>query len=339
MAAQSQQALTGPRKAAILLAALGEEAAGIVLKSLGTREAEVVAGELASMKTVELDVVHRVLVEVAEASDRVPPIIAGSEYARQVLRRAFSEDECARILQRIGGMNPQQLPSIDALRAADPRVLATMLAEEHPQAIALILAQLESSQASAILTKLPQERASDVLLRMAQLKQFSPESARAVSESLQARLQTLGERQRRDYPGLKGAADIMNRMPASTSTPLLEAVEKDQPTLAIGIRNLMFTFEDLISVPEVSIREWHTSIDKKTLAVALKGASEEVKNYIFKGMSSRAAQMLKEDIDALGPVRGKEIAKAQEEAIAVARQLESEGRLVLRPEGEDEYVV
>jgi len=337
VATQAHDAIPGSRKAAILLAALGEEAAGLVLRHLKGHEVEAVSGELANLPAVELDVLNRVLAEVVEASEKVPPVVAGSDYVRQVLHRAFNEAECNRILQRIETMNAPL--SLETLRAADPQLLAATLGEEHPQAVALILAQLDPRQASGVLTRLPQEKSSDVLMRMAQLKQFSPESARTVSEVLQGRLQTAGERQRKSYPGMKSAADIMNRIPANTAAPLLEALEKNQPTLAIGIRNLMFTFEDLITVPEVSIREWLTAVDKKTLALALKGASEEVRNYIMKGMSSRAAQMLKEDIDTLGPVRGKEIAKAQEETIVVARQLESEGRLVLRPDGDDEYVV
>lgn len=332
-------AMSGPRKAAIFLAALGEEAASLVLRHLNERDVEALSGELATMEPVEPEVAHGVLLEVVTASEKVPPIKAGSEFVRQLLRRTFSEEDCKRIVQRIPAMLNQQSVSLQSLRAADPQLLSTVMREEHPQAIALILAQLDSAQASAILSKLPQEAAADVLARVAQLKQFSPESAQAVSEVLQSKLPSFGDRPKQTYSGLKSAADMMNKMPANASAPLLEELEKEHPTEAISIRNLMFTFEDLITVPEVSLREWLTAVEKKTLALALKGASEEVKNYIMKGMSSRAAQMLKEDIETLGPVRGKEIAKAQEEAIAAARQLEAEGRLVLRPDGDDEYVV
>jgi len=339
MAAQAQGAMTGSRKAAIFLAALGEEAASLVLRHLNEREVEALSGELAGLDRIEADVAHGVLLEIAEATEKVSPISGGAEYVRQILRRTFNEVDCKRFMERIPSLTRQQSASLDGLRATDPHLLCTVLQEEHPQAIALILAQLDSAQASAILGKLPQEAASDVLSRLAQLKQFSPESAQAVSEVLQAKLPSRGDRPRQNYSGLKSAADVLNRMNANHAAPLLETLDREHPTVAIGIRNLMFTFEDLISVPEVSLREWLTAIEKKTLALALKGASEEVRNYIMKGMSSRAAQMLREDIEALGPVRGKEIAKAQEEAIAVARQLESEGKLVLRPDGEDEYVV
>jgi flagellar motor switch protein FliG len=338
VAAQAQS-MTGARKAAIFLAALGEEAASLVLRHLNDRDVEALSGELAGLERVEPDVANGVLLEIAAATEKVPPIMVGSNYVRQILRRTFNEEQCARFFERIPALTQSPSVSLDNLRSTDPQLLSTVLQDEHPQAIALILAQLDSAQASAILAKLPQEGAADVLSRVAQLKQFSPDSAQALSDVLQAKLPSRGDRPRQNYSGIKSAADILNRMTTNHATPLLEALDKEHPIVAIGIRNQMFTFEDLISIPEASLREWLTAIEKKTLALALKGASEEVRNYIMKGMSSRASQMLKEDIEALGPVRGKEIAKAQEEAIAVARQLESEGRLVLRPDGDDEYVV
>ena len=140
------------------------------------------------------------------------------------------------------------------------------------------------------------------------------------------------------YAGLRGVADVMNRLEINTAKTILEGIEKDDPKLAISIRNLMFTFEDLLTVPEAGIRELLGQLDKKTLGTALRGASEELKSYIFKSMSSRAVEMLKEDMDVLGPVRSREIQKAQMEAVAVARKLEAEGKIILTPEEDDEYV-
>jgi len=333
------QSLTGPRKAAIFLATLGEEAASLVVRHLNEGELQAIVGELATLDSVQPELAHQVLQELVQESEAVPAFEAGTDYARQVLIKAFGQENGNHLSQKIPALNQKRAAVLMVLRAADTKLLATLLQEEHPQTVALVLTQLEPDQASAVLTRLPQETAAGVLKRVAQLKQFSPELAVTVASVLQEKLQSFGERERQKYPGLKGAADILNRVHASTATPLLEALEKDQPNLAIGIRNLMFTFEDLITVPEASLREWLSAIDKKTLALALKGASEEVANHIMKGMSSRASQMLQEDIEALGPTRAKEVAKAQEEAIAVARQLEAEGRLVLRPEGDDEYVV
>jgi flagellar motor switch protein FliG len=162
--------------------------------------------------------------------------------------------------------------------------------------------------------------------------------AQRVAIVLNKRLEALGEQSRRAYAGLRGVADVMNRLDITVAKTILEGIEKEDPKLALSIRNLMFTFEDLLTVPETGIRELLGQMDKKTLATALRGASEELKNYIFKSMSSRAVEMLKEDMDVLGPVKSREIHKAQLEAVAVARKLEADGKITLTPEGEDEYV-
>jgi len=339
MAAHAQSALTGPRKVAILLAALGEEAASLVLRQLTEREVEAVAGELAILEPVQPEVARQVLQEITDIGDAPAPVSAGGDYARHVVLRAFGEENGHQVLTRVPALNKRTSVQLEGLRMAEPKLLAMLLQEEHPQTTALILTQLEPEQASAVLSRLPDEIAADVVKRVAELKQFSPEMAVAVASILQQKLRSFGDQERQKFPGLQSAADIMTRLHTSRATPLLEALEQAQPNLAIGIRNLMFTFEDLLTVPETSLREWHAALDKKTLALALKGASVEVTNHILKGMSSRAAQMIREDLEALGPTRAREVTKAQEEAIAVARQLEAEGKLVLRVDGDDEFVV
>jgi flagellar motor switch protein FliG len=189
-----------------------------------------------------------------------------------------------------------------------------------------------------VLMKLPPALRAEPIKRLAQLRQFSPEMAQRVSIVLHKRLEALGEQSRRAYAGLRGVAELMNRLDGPTGKTILEAIESGDPKLALSIRNLMFTFEDLVTVPETGVRELLGQIDKKTLATALRGASEELKSYIFKSMSSRAVEMLKEDMEVLGPVKSREINKAQLEAVAVARKLEEEGKLTLTPEAEDEFV-
>jgi flagellar motor switch protein FliG len=227
---------------------------------------------------------------------------------------------------------------LDSLRKADPQQLAKFIEGEHPQTIALILAHLEAKQASTLLMRLPEELRAEAIKRLAQLRQFSPEMAQRVSLVLHKRLEALGEQSRRAYAGLRGVADVMNRLEINTAKTILEGIEKEDPKLALSIRNLMFTFEDLLTVPEAGVRELLGQMDKKTLATALRGASEELKNYVFKSMSSRAVEMLKEDMEVLGPVKSKDVHKAQLEAVAVARKLEADGKLTLSPETEDEFV-
>ncbi len=228
---------------------------------------------------------------------------------------------------------------LDSLQKADPQQLAKFLQGEHPQTIALIMAHLDPKQASALLMKLTEETRAAAVKRLAELRHFSPEMAQKVSVVLHRRLQALGEQSRRAYAGFKGVADLLNRMDPASGKVILELIERDDAKLAMSIRNLMFTFDDLLGVPEVGIRELLAQLDKKTLAQALKGASNQLRDHLFKSMSSRAVDMLKEDMESLGPVRAKDVTKAQQECVAVARKLESQGKIQLKQENEDELVV
>ena len=187
--------------------------------------------------------------------------------------------------------------------------------------------------------KLPEQVRASAVKRLAQMRQFSPEIAERVSSVLSRRLQGLGEQSRKTFEGYKSVADVMNRLDSTVAKSILESVEQEDPNLAINIRNFMFTFEDLLGVADVAVREWLGAVDKKVLAMALKGASTDLKDHIFRSMSSRAADMIKEDMEALGPVRGKDVAHAQQESVALLRTMEAEGKVVLRSDGEDEYVV
>jgi flagellar motor switch protein FliG len=217
--------------------------------------------------------------------------------------------------------------------------LAKFLEGEHPQTIALILGQLGDRQASALLMNLPTDTRADAVKRLANLRRFSPEMAEKVSKILSQRLKAVGENGKRAYSGFQSVADIMNCIDTTVAQEILEGIENEEPTLAISIRDLMFTFEDLLQVGESQIRELTGSIDKKTLATALKGTNEDLKNHFFRTMSSRAVEMLKEDMDSLGPIRSKSVIKAQTEIVVIARQLESEGKIVLKGEANDEYIV
>lgn len=252
---------------------------------------------------------------------------------------AYGEGRAHELLDQVSTAQNAQASKLASLQKADPQQLAKFLEGEHPQTIALILGHMDARQASTLLTKLPEQVRSEAVKRLAQLRQFSPEMAEKVSVVLNRKLQSLGEQSRRTYAGFKSVADLMNRLDTASARSILESIEVSEPKLAVNIRNFMFTFEDFLSVPDASIRELVGSLDKKNLALALKGASEELREHIFRTMSSRAVDMLKEDIDSLGPVRSREVTKAQQEAVAIARQLESEGRIVLKTETDDEYLL
>lgn len=337
---QVRAGLSGPRKAAILLVALGEEAATTVYRNLSEQELQMVTQEIAELDYVEPEIAEHVLEEYRQLMLTQEYLSqGGTEYATRLLVKAFGEDGARNLLDQVSRAQEMSASKLDSLQKADPQQLARFLECEHPQTIALILAHLDARQASSLLMKLPEKTRAEGVKRLAQLRQFSPEMAQKVSVVLHRKLQALGEQSRRAYAGFKGVADVLNRLEPSSCKVILENIEQDDPKLALSIRNLMFTFDDLLGVPESGIRELLSQLDKKTLALALKGAPEQLRNHIFKTMSSRAVEMMKEDMDVLGPVRARDVSKAQQECVAVARQLESQGKLVLKTEGEDEFVV
>lgn len=331
--------VTGLRKAAILMVLLGEDAASQIYRHLPPSEVEQVTQEITALDYVNpenalmvLEEFHRLVI----TGDYVTQ--GGTEYANKLLVKAFGKEGASELLRQVSQAAEISGAKLDSLRKIDPQQLAKFIEDEHPQTIALILAHLEAKQASLVLLRLPKELRAEPVKRLAQLRQFSPEMAQRVSLVLNKRIQALGEQSRRAYAGLRGVADLMNRLDVATGKSILEEIEGQDPKLALSIRNLMFTFEDFMTVPEAGVRELLGQMDKKTLATALRGASEELKNYIFKSMSSRAVEMLKEDMEVLGPVKSREINKAQLEAVAIARRLEAEGKLTLGQEGEDEFV-
>ena len=334
-----QESLDGVRKAAVLLVLLGEDSASQIYRNLPEPDLERVTQSIAELEYIDpatalavLEEYHRLTVTQDYLAQ------GGSEYAQKLLLKAIGEEGAKQLLRQASQAAEMSAGKLDSLQKSDPQQLAKFLEEEHPQTIALTLAHLEAKQASELLVRLPENMRAEAIKRMAQIRQFSPEIAQKVSLALHQRLQALGEQHRRAYAGFQGVADLLNRMDPVQAKMILEAIEKDDPKVALGIRNLMFTFQDLLGVPEAGIRDWLGQLDKKTLALALRGANEELKNYIFKSMSSRAVEMLKEDMEVLGPVKARDVSKAQQEAVAVIRKLEAEGKVDLGG-NEDEYIM
>jgi flagellar motor switch protein FliG len=334
------QSKSGVRKAAILLVLLGEETASLIFRNLSESELQHVTLEISELVPVEPDEALAVLNEYHQLAMTQDYIAQGGlEYAERLLVKTLGPEGARAMLDAVSRAQELSASKLDSLQKADPQQLAKFLQGEHPQTIALILAHLDAKQASALLMKLTEETRAAAVKRLAELRQFSPEMAQKVSVVLHKRLQALGEQSRRAYAGFKGVADLLNRMEPSSGKIILEIIERDDPKLAMGIRNLMFTFDDLLGVPETGIRELLAALDKRTLAQALKGASTQLRDHMFKSMSSRAVEMLKEDMESLGPQRGKDVTKAQQECVSVARRLESQGKIQLKQENEDELVV
>jgi len=337
-AAAQKHKLSGLRKTAILLTTLGEESAATVFRGLNDDDMRRVADEVANLGMIPIELSLQVIEEYQQMTMAHDHLVQGGhQIARRLLVKAVGEVEAENILKRL--TKTSELKPLQALQRADPQKLARFLEVEHPQTIALILGQLGDRKASQLLMNLPANIRAQAVKRLANLRRFSPEMAEKVSNVLSQCLKAVGEQGRRAYSGFQSVADIMNCIDTTVAQEILESIENEEPTLALGIRNLMFTFEDLLQVGEAHIRELMAVVDKRVLAMALKGTDEELKNHFFRTMSSRAVEMLKEDVDLLGAVRSKDVIKAQTEIVGVARQLEAEGKIVLKGESNDEFLV
>ncbi len=337
---KTAEVLDGARKAAILFIALGEDVSSRVMKHLEEDEIQRIGKELARAKAISAELSERVLEEFYKmqiAQDYV--LKGGVDYARKVLIQAFGPEQGARIIDRmlkqLGGENL----SFDIIAKADPQQLAKFIHNEHPQTIALILSHLSSQQAAGLLFWLPPDLRADVSLRMAQLDQISPDIIGKIASIIGVRLKELGEVNRESTGGVKAVAEMLNRLDSSTSKDLLESLDGADPKLVEQIRHLMFVFEDLLLLDANGVKELLGRVDRKLLTVALKGTSEKLRNHFMQAMSQRGADMLKEDMDSMGPVKIKEVETAQQQIISIVRQLEAEGVLSLKGAVGEQYVL
>lgn len=340
MSTLDRTAPSGVRKAAILLSILDEAEAVPILRSMGSEDQARIAEEMASLPRVSTEVAVQVLEEYRQtmAANEVMAL-GGRDAAARLLMKALGENGAKSILEKLNRTSEDDSINLEALKNTEPQQVARFLSGEHAQTKAFVVGQLEAKQASALLMRLEPEERADCVRRIARMGQFSPDAAAKAFGVINRRFETTGVQTRRISSGSGNLGDLMNRLEPVAAREILETIESADPTLAIGIRDLMFTFENFLEVPEPDLRELIVAIDKKTLTIALKGASEDLKTHIYRTMSTRAVEMLKEDSEMMGPVRSKDVAKAQSEMIAIARKLESEGKMVLRSQGEDEYVL
>ena len=337
---ESVQRYSGLQKAAVLMVTLGEELSAMVLTHLEEDEVAAIGKEVARISAITAAEAEAILDEFYQmlmAQDYV--MKGGIEYARKMLVNAFGPEMATRILDRLVKLLGHDTASFDALQKADPQQLAKFIHSEHPQTIALILSHLGPSQAAGLLFSLPPEIRADVALRMANLEQISPDIISKIAGIIGQKLKALGELSRESYGGVRAVAEMFNRLDSATSKEILDTIEARDPNLAETIRHLMFVFEDLLLIDQNGIKEILARIDRKLLTVALKGTSEQLKNHFMQCMSQRGAEMLREDMEALGPVKIKEVEAAQQQIIAVVRQLEAEGVLSLKGAVGEQYVV
>ncbi len=331
--------LSGVRKAAVLLVAVGEEVAREILRVLPEADVQRLTEELADLRGVSPELSFEVVQEFWELLATQGFIMHGGlDLASRLLVDAFGKSRADELLMQLRRSQEAAQGNLAKLQRTDPSQLGKLLDSEHPQTIALVLAHLDPWRASQVLDNLSEEHKVVSIQRLAEMRQFSPEMAQKVAHILHRRLESVGDNARKSYSGFKAVADLLNRLNAEEAKKILETIEEGEPELALNIRNLMFTFEDLVTVPAVTIREIVSGVDKRMLALALRGANEELRAQIFKSMSSRAVEMLKEDMDVLGPVRSREVSQAQQEILNLARRLEAEGKVVLKLETGDEML-
>lgn len=332
--------ITGLRKAAILVVVLGPDVSGEILRNLSEEEVDGISREVATMGAIAPDQAEKILEECYQMQLAHNYVIKGGvDYARKILLNAFGPEHAQKLLDRLMKTLGSESASFDALQKADPQQLAKFVHSEHPQTIALVLSHLNPSQAAALLFSLPPELRSDVALRMAGLDQISPEVITKIASIIGQKLKALGEVSRESYGGLKAVSEMMNRLDSSTSKEILEDIEETDPRLVEQIRHLMFVFEDMLLLSPDGIKEVLGRVDRKLLTVALKGTSDRLKDHFLQCMSQRGAEMLREDMDALGPVKIKEVDGAQQQIIAIVRQLEAEGVVSLKGTVGEQYVV
>jgi flagellar motor switch protein FliG len=273
---------------------------------------------------------------MAVAHDYV--VKGGIEYARKVLMNAFGPEQAKKMLDRLMKTLGNETLSFDALRKTDPQQLAKFIHSEHPQTIALILSHLNPSQAAGLLLSLPAELRADVALRMASLDQISPEIISKIAAVIGTKLKSLGELSREAYGGVHAVAEMFNRLDSNTTKDILDSIEQVNPSLVETIRHLMFVFEDLLLLDINAVKEVLAKVDRKILTVALKGTSDQMKNHMLQAMSQRGGEMMREDMDSLGPIKIKEVEGAQQQIIAVVRQLETDGVISLKGTAGEQYV-
>ena len=334
-----QTTMSGLRKAAIVALIIGEDASASIFKHLSEDEIETLLSEMAALGRVSSKMGEQVLEEFHQTAVAAEHVARGDiEFAKRVLIKSFGPDTARRMIDRVMRAF-QSNAGFASLERADPQQLSKFILGEHPQTIALILAHLQPANAAQLATLLPEELRVEVLTRMASLEDISPDVVSRISSVIELRLKALGGPSREQHGGVRAVAELFNRLERTVSTPVLEAIEEARPELAVSIRNLMFVFDDLLHVDDNGMREIIQRADKKGLTIALKGASDEIRQRFFTNMSKRAGEMLREEMEVLGAVRLRDVEKSQQEVVAIARKLEEEGLISTGAAAGEAYVV
>jgi flagellar motor switch protein FliG len=329
---------TGRQKAAIFLVTIGSEISAEIFKYLREDEIETLTFEIARLETIDAEQKDAILQEFQELMMANQFISTGGiDYARELLEKSLGSQKAIDIINRL--TSSLQVRPFDFIRRTDPAHLLNFIQQEHPQTIALILAYLEPNKASIILQNLPHEVQSDVARRIATMDRTSPEVLSEVERVLEKKLSTLSSEDYTTAGGVESIVEILNLVDRASEKQIIEALEDEDPELAEEIKKRMFVFEDIVMLDDRAIQKVMREVDSQELAKALKSVDTEVQDKIFRNMSKRAAGMLKEDMEYMGPVRLKDVEEAQQKIVSIIRHLEDNGEIVVARSGEDELVV
>ncbi len=329
--------MTNRQKAAILLVALGSDAAGRIFQHMTQDEVEVLTVEIAKLGKVAPEVREAVIEEFHELCVAQEFIAEGGiDAARDLLVSAFGQDKAEGIVGRV--LQALQVMPFDFLKRADATQIITFIQNEHPQTIALILAYLQPAQAAAILSGLPQDLRADVARRIATLDKTPPEVIREVEQILQRKLSSVVSTDFTHAGGVKSLVEVLNWVDRSTEKTILESLSEDSPEIAEEVKKLMFVFEDIVLLDDRAIQQVLKEVDAKELSLALRGVGESVQARIFKNMSERAASMMKEEMEFMGPVRLRAVEEAQQRVVNIVRKLEEAGEIIVARGGGEEMI-
>lgn len=330
--------MTASQKAAVALVAFGTEVSALVLKSLNEEELEKITVEIANLRHVPPDIELEVMKECHEIfMARQYVSQGGIEFAKDILEKAVGGKKAIDILNRLE--SSLTTSGFNLLKNIDPQQLVNFIRNEHPQTISLILTQLTSPQAAAVLSELPPELQSEVALRVATMEKISPGVLKEVETTLEAHFKDTAGRDLSVSGGAKTIAEILNLIETTAEKNILQSIEAEDTELASEIKNMMFVFDDLILLDDRGIQRLLKEVETKDLAIALKAASDEVKNKIFSNVSERVAVLVKEEMEFMGPMRLTDVESAQQRIVENVRRLEEEGQIVVAGRGGKEDII
>jgi flagellar motor switch protein FliG len=330
--------ISGIQKAAILLITLGPERSANIFKHLNEDEIESLTLEIANTRSVSPATKDQVLDEFYEICLAQQYIAEGGiQYAKELLEKALGPDKAREVIGKLTAS--LQVRPFEFVRKTDASQLLNFIQDEHPQTIALILAYLSPSQASTIISSLAPDKQADVAKRIAQMDRTSPDVIKEVEKVLERKLASLMNQDYTIVGGVDSIVEILNTVDRGTEKHIMETLEIEEPELADEIRRKMFVFEDILSLDDRSIQRVLREVDNNELAIALKGANDEVQTVIFNNMSKRLASMIKEDMEYMGPVRLKDVEEAQQRIVNIIRKLEDSSEIIISRGGGDEIIV